>query len=131
MDGGLATPACLVGRLGPWGSFDTGELSLSEGMVAFTSDAHGLVFRAPLEEARARFLRLYFGIGLKLVVGDKAHRLWFVRLQSMRGERERDFGDGSEWTVVAGNKFLLSDVSPARAAVRQWRAALPRPTHGG
>jgi len=100
MDGGLATPACLVGRLGPWGKFDPGELSLSEGSVAFRSDAHGVVFRAPLEEVRARFPKLYFGIGVKLAVADKAYRLWFVGLQSMRGET-----DLRGRTVVAGNSF--------------------------
>jgi hypothetical protein len=94
--------------------------------VALTSDAHGLVFRAPLQEARARFPKLYFGIGVKLAVGDKAYRLWFVRLQFMH--RETDMHGR---TVVAGNKFLLSDVGPARVAVREWRAVLSQPTRGG
>jgi hypothetical protein len=122
MDGGLTTSACLVGRLGLWGKADPGELSLSEGSVAFTSDAHGLIFRVPLQEVRARFPKLYFGLGIKLAVGDKAYRLLFVRLQSMRGQTDID-----GQTVVAGNQFLLSDVGPARVAVRQWRSALSLP----
>jgi hypothetical protein len=124
-EGELITPACLLGRLGPWGKFDPGELSLSEGIVAFTSSAHGLVFRAPLQEVRARFPKLYFGIGIKLAVRDKTYRLWFVRLQSMRGEQV-----GGE-TVVVGFKFRLRDVDPARVASRQWRAALSTATHSG
>jgi hypothetical protein len=119
MDSGLVTPACLLGRLGPWGRFDSGELSLSEGIVAFSFDDHGLVFRAPVEEVRVRFPKLYFGTGIKLTVGGKAYRLWFVPLRSMRGETTSD-GE----TVAAGNKFFLDDVGPARAAVRKWRAAL-------
>jgi hypothetical protein len=125
MEGGLATPAWLSGRLGPWGSFDPGELSLSEGTVAFTSDAHGLVFSAPLEDVRARFPKLYFGMGIKLAVGGKAHRLWFVRWRSMRGERT---SEGR--TVVVGSKFSVSDIGPARDAVRKWRAVLSQPTDG-
>ncbi|WP_328523986.1 hypothetical protein [Kribbella sp. NBC_00359] len=126
VEGGLRTLACLGGRLGPWGKFDLGELSLSEGILTFTSDAHGPIFRAPVPAVRARFPKLYFGIGIKVAVGDKVCRLWFVRWQSMRGQTERD-GD----MIMAGNEFLLSDVGPAKAAVRQWRAALSQPTLGG
>jgi hypothetical protein len=125
MHGGLASLACLLGRLGPWGKSDPGELTLSEGIVAFRSEAQGSVFRASADEVRVRFPRLYFGLGIKLVIADKAYRLWFVALQSMRGETD---SDGQ--TVMVGNSFLISDVGPAREAVRQWRGALsgsPRP----
>jgi hypothetical protein len=124
MNGELVTPAWHSGRLGPWGKFDPGNLSLSEGIVAFASDAHGLLFQAPLEEVRARFPKLYFGIGMKLAVGGKTHRLWFVPMQSMRGETT---SEGK--TVVVGKKFSLSAIGPARAAVRRWRVVLSQPTH--
>jgi hypothetical protein len=131
MGAALATPACLMGRLGPWGKFEPGELRLEDGRIAFTSQERGLVFQAPAQEVRASFPKMYFGVAAKLAVRGKAYRLWFVPMESMAGEREREFGEGRDRTVVAGNAFALSDVGPARAAVRQWRAALSRSTHGG
>jgi hypothetical protein len=131
MDGELATPACLIGRLGPWGKFEPGELRLEGGLVVFTSQERGLVFNAPVQEVRASFPKMYFGVAAKLAVRGKTYRLWFVPLQSMAGERASDFGEGRGETVVAGNKMLLKDFGPARAAVRQWRAALSSPTLAG
>ena len=131
MDGDLTTPACLIGRLGPWGKFESGELRLEGGRVAFTSQERGVVFQAPVQEVRASLPKMYFGVAAKLAVGGKTYRLWFVPLQSMAGERESDFGEGRDRTVVAGNKMLLGDFGPARAAVRQWRAALSSPTPTG
>jgi hypothetical protein len=139
MEGGLSTPACLVGRLGLWGKADPGRLTLSEGIVGFTSDTRGLIFRAPLEEVSARFPKLYFCIGVVLTVGDKDYDLWFVPLQPIRGNESEGQTVGffcrAPWKgapklylFVAGNKFLLSDVRPARVHGRQWRAALWRPT---
>jgi hypothetical protein len=49
-------------------------------------------------------------------------------MQSMAGEPESTFGAGRDRTVVAGNKMLLEDFGPAKAAVRQWRAALSSAT---
>jgi hypothetical protein len=57
-------------------------------------------------------------------VRGKTYRLWFVPMKSMAGEPESTFGEGRDQTVVAGNKMLLGDFGPAKAAVRQWRAAL-------
>jgi hypothetical protein len=131
MGDALATPACLIGRLGPWGKFEPGELRLEGGQVAFTSPERGLVFQAPVQEVRAWFPKLYLGVAVKLAVGGKTYRLWFVPLQSMAGERESDFGAGRDRTVVAGNKMLLADFGPAKAAVRQWRAALSSATPAG
>ncbi len=37
----LATPACLLGLLGPWGRFQPGELRLADGLVTFTPDHRG------------------------------------------------------------------------------------------
>jgi hypothetical protein len=124
MGDALATPACLIGRLGPWGKFEPGELRLEDGRIAFTSQERGLVFQATVQEVRASFPKLYFGVAAKLAVGGKTYRLWFVPMKSMAGERESEFGEGRDRTVVAGNKMLLKDFGPAKAAVRQWRAAL-------
>jgi hypothetical protein len=62
MGDALATPACLIGRLGPWGKFEPGELRLEGGQVAFTSQERGLVFQAPVQEVRASFPKLYLGV---------------------------------------------------------------------
>ena len=124
MDGELATPACLVGRLGTVGKAEPGELRLKGDLVAFTSDDRGLVFQAPRSEVRASFPRRYFGLGAKLCVRDKTYRLWFVPLRSRVGEETSD-----GMTVVAGNSFPLKSVGPAREATRRWRAALEQPTH--
>ncbi len=133
MDAPLATPACLLGVLGPWGRAQPGELRLAGGMVAFTpyqaddaqagrpgSDRTSL-FSVPTSEVRARFPRLYFGLGLQLIVEGKRRRFWFVGLRSAAGERTTD-----GQTIVAGNSFDLKDVKPARAATREWRSALER-----
>lgn len=124
MDGELATPACLLGRLGPLGKFERGELCLKADLVAFTSDDRGLVFEAPRVEVHASFPRRYFGLGAKLGVRDKTYRFWFVPLRSLAGEEGSDGG-----TVVAGNAFPLKSVGPAKEATRRWRAALEQPTH--
>jgi hypothetical protein len=131
-DGRLATPACLFGRLGLLGEVDPGELSLSEGIVAFKSDAHGLVFRAPLEEVQPRFPKRYFGLGFKLAVGDKVYRLWFVvPFRATRKEETPLWVPGVFRVFETSDTFYLTEGRPARAAVRQWRAALLRPIHGG
>jgi hypothetical protein len=67
---GLSTPACLLGRFGILGSFEPGELILANGVVTFTSREHaeqGHVFSAAVDTVKARFPKLYFGLGLQLM----------------------------------------------------------------
>src|SRR5438132_525433 len=117
MDDSLATPACLLGLLGPWGRFQRGESRLADEMVAFTPYQAGegrgwrpgsdrdAVFSVPASQVRARFPRLYFGLGLQLIVEGKRPRFWFVGLRSAAGEQTMD-----GQTIVAGNAFDLKDV---------------------
>jgi hypothetical protein len=113
MDDKLATPASqlkfriLLGK--------PGELRLEDGFIAFTSGDGDLVFRAPLQEARASFPKATIavwlpipGIGINLAVGGNTYR--FMLLQ-------HEVGHG-------GFEFSWQDLKQARAAVRQWRAAL-------
>ena len=126
----LVTPASLLGVLGPWGPVRPGELRLSEGVVTFTAYDAGRAgsrtgsqpepeFSAPAGAVRVRFPRLYFGLGLKLIVEGKRYRLWFVGLRSAAGESTMD---GT--AIVAGNAFETREIGPARAATCAWRAAL-------
>jgi hypothetical protein len=129
MDEGLATPACLLGKLGPWGSFAPGELALTDGEVTFTPQGgseQGHLFSAPIDEVKVRFPKLYFGLGLQLVVSGNRYRFWFVSLSSAAGETTGAAGD--KQTIVVGNSFKLSEVGTARSATRIWRAAL---SHAG
>ena len=126
VDAELTTPAWLLGRLGFWGRNDPGQLSLSDGAIAFTSAEHGLIFRAPLEEVRIRFPKLYFGIGFKLTLDTKTHRLCLLPIRFLGGETDME-GNG----VVAGTGFYVADVKPARRIGRQWRAALSQPSRVG
>ena len=126
VDAEFTTPAWLLGRLGFWGRNDPGKLSLSDGVIAFTSAEHGLIFRAPLEVVRIRFPKLYFGIGFKLTVDTKIHRLCLLPIRFLGGETDME---GKR--AVAGTGFYLADVRPARDIVRQWRAALSRPSRVG
>jgi len=104
---------------------------LEDGRIAFTSRERRLVFQAPVQEVRASFPKMYFGVATKLAVGGKTYRLWFVPMESMAGEQESNFGEGGDRMVVAGNKMLLEDFGPAKAAVRQWRVALSSATPAG
>lgn len=123
MDTDLATPAWLVGRLGFWGGNDPGQLSLSDGVLAFTSAEHGLVFRAPVQAARIRFPKLYFGLGFKVTFDTKTHRLCLLPIRSLRGETDMEGN-----SIVAGTAFYVADVRPAREIGRQWRAAVSQPS---
>jgi hypothetical protein len=82
----------LLGRLGPWGSFERGELTLAKGVVTFTREGSGPdpLFSAPVEKVRVRFPRLYFGLGLQLTVEGRRHRVWFVSLRSAVGDTTMD-----------------------------------------
>jgi hypothetical protein len=126
---------CRLGRFGPWGKADSGELSLSGGVLRFRSDARGLLFEAPMTKVRFRVPRRYFGIGLTLIVDDRSHRFWFVPMTSMTGTS--DIGgeinsDGASaiggGLSIGGNSFPLSAVRPAKDAVCEWTAILQAPT---
>ena len=120
----LATRACLLGRLALWGPFDPGELALSDGVVSFTPDEspdQRPLFAAPLDEVKVRFPKLYFGLGLQLVVTGKRYRIWFLPLRSAVGETTSVRGDKQ---TIAVDAFHTSDLGPARAATREWRTAL-------
>jgi len=116
----LATPAWMIGLRLLWGKPERGELRLDGGLVAFTSEDIGLVFRAPVEEVRASFPKMYLGVGAKLAVRGKTYRLWFVPLVTVS-----DPGRGYH-TSMAWEYF-----DQARARARRWRAALEPPTNGG
>ncbi|MGE5827369.1 MAG: hypothetical protein ACM30G_03270 [Micromonosporaceae bacterium] len=127
MDEELSTSVSRLGRLGPWGPVELGELALANGVVTFTSGGGGkepgrLVFSVPADQITARFPRLYFGLGVQLTVAGKRYRFWFVSLRSAAGQAVGP--PGSQETIVVGNQFSLHEVGPARAAVRAWRAAL-------
>jgi hypothetical protein len=114
MDEILWTTAYLLGVLGPGGPVKTGQLSLSKGVL--TLERRGTrdpLFSVPVSEVRARFPRLYFGLGLKLITRGKRYRIWFVPLR---------------WISTPGSStvrgFYLKEVGPARAATQTWRTAL-------
>ncbi len=136
MDDELATPACRIRFRIVWMKSESGELRLESGRVAFTSENGRSVFSAPLEEVRASFPKVIFpipcfGSGVKLAVHGKTYRLSFVPVQyigwtnSPGGGGFGGGGFGPTWSMS------LKDFKPARAAVRQWRAALEKPANGG
>jgi len=113
MDDKLVTPASqlkfriLLGK--------PGELRLEDGFIAFTSGNGDLVFRAPLQEARASFPKVtlfvflpLFGIGINLAVGGNTYRFLLLPYDYAWGHWE----------------FSWQELKQGRAAVRQWRAAL-------
>jgi hypothetical protein len=114
----MRSRACRLGRLGPWGRADCGELSLGSGVLTFTSDDRGLHFQAPVTSVRIRIPKRYFGIGLNLIVDGRSHRFWFVPMSSMAGST------GPNGTAIGGNSFPLSAVRPAKETVREWKATL-------
>jgi len=129
MDDRLATPAYQVNSfiIGQH-RIEPGELCLEDGLIAFTSEGDRLVFRAPLPEVRASFPKVifpaipipFFGVAIKLTIRGSTYLLSFVRV---RYEREGSWSNSrSSWF------FSWEDFEPARAAVRQWRAALGQPT---
>jgi hypothetical protein len=92
-----------------------GELRLEDGFIAFTSGDGDLVFRAPLQEARASFPKAtvfvwcpIFGIGINLAVGGNTYRFCLLPYEAGPG----------------GSEFSWQELKQGRAAVRQWRAAL-------
>ena len=111
----LTTPACQV-RFGFIPS-KPGELRLAEGLVTLTINGEQ-VFRVSPGEMRAAFPRVTFlagiplpGTGINLTVAGTTYRLSLA-----------PFGyDGQTWSVA------FSDIKPARARVRQWRAAFGQP----
>ena len=84
MGGELSTPACQIKSHILWIKFEPGWLQLKDGLIAFKSEASGLLFRVPLAEVRASFPKVifpvpYFGTGVKLAVNGKTYRLSFIR----------------------------------------------------
>ncbi len=130
MDDELATPACRIRFRIVWMKSESGELRLESGRVTFTSENGRSVFSAPLEEVRASFPKVIFPIpcfggGVKLAVHGKTYRLSFVPVQYAGWTNSPCGGFGPTWSMS------LKDFKPAKAAVRQWRAALEKPANSG
>jgi hypothetical protein len=132
MGGELSTPACQIKSHVLWMKFEPGWLQLKDGLIAFKSEARGLLFRAPLAEVRASFPNVifpvpYFGTGVKLAVNDRTYRLSFIRnfVQSQYIGWTSD-SLGAEGSTSFGPTWVITreDAKPAKAAVQQWRAAL-------
>jgi hypothetical protein len=70
-----------------------------------------------------RYPKLYFGLGLKLIVDSKRYRFWLLSMRSAAGEETIGPG-GDKETILVGNAFKAKELGPARAATRTWRAAL-------
>jgi hypothetical protein len=110
------TTAYLLTVLGPWGPVHTGQLTLSDGVLKLERrGTRDPLFSVPVGEVQARFPKLYFGLGLKLIVGRKRYRIWFVPLHWVPG------GVGSS---RGGRGFYWSEAGPARAATQKWRTTL-------
>jgi hypothetical protein len=62
----LATPAWLMGRFGPWGKTEPGELKLADNTITFTSHDRGLLLQTSVAAMRIRFPRLHCDMGMKL-----------------------------------------------------------------
>jgi hypothetical protein len=123
MEAVMRSRVSRLGRFGPWGRADPGELSLDGQVVRFQSDARGLLFEAPVSGVRLRVPKRYFRIGLTLIVNGQRHRFWFVPMTSMAGTRDVDGA-----LNLGGNSFPLNEVRPAKDAVRAWTAMLQPPT---
>jgi hypothetical protein len=117
----LSSRASLLGRLGPWGPFKSGELTLTDGYLTFTQDdsAPDPLFRAPVGQVRVRFPWLYFGLGVQLTVEGRRHRVWFLSMRSAAGDQTMD---GK--TIVVGNAMDAAELGRARRTTRTWRSAL-------
>lgn len=104
-------------------------------LLSLTSADRNSVFRAPLKEVRASFPKVIFpipsfGVGVKLAVQGETYWLSFVWWQYMGWGASPNYGGGGTsfgptWSIA------LKDFKPARAAVRQWRAALEQPPNSG
>ncbi len=118
----LTTPACQL-RYGFIPS-KPGELRLAEGLVTLTINGEQ-VFRVSPGEVRATFPRVTFlagiplpvpGTGINLTVAGTTYRLSLVPFTYGWGG-----GYGHTWTID------MHAIKPARARVRQWRAAFGQP----
>jgi len=109
-----------------------GQLRLEDGFVAFILGDGSLVFRAPVQEARASFPKVtffvifpLFGTGINLTVSGDTYRLLLVPFEYERwGNSMPGPAGGPSWSVS------WKDVKQGRAAVRQWRAVLGQPATG-
>src|SRR5260370_7742843 len=112
------------------GEPEPGELRLEGGLVAFTSENSGLVFRAPLEDVRDSFPKVifpitYFGVGVKLAVHGTTYRLSFLPVQYLGSKPIPNYSGGTSFGPTWS--FSGKDFKPPKAALRQWRAALHKP----
>jgi hypothetical protein len=101
-------------------------------LLSLTSADRNSVFRAPLKEVRASFPWIifpipYFGVGVKLAVHGETYRLSFMWWKYEGWKASSNYGGGG---TSFGPSWEISDkdFKPARATVRQWRAALEQPT---
>src|SRR5262249_20235555 len=80
------------------------------------------VFSERVDALQVRFPVSYFGMGLQLRVRGRLHRMCFLPLS------------WESWTGLASKQvtisFALSDMRPARATTRRWKAALFEPGKG-
>jgi hypothetical protein len=105
-----------------------GVLELAGGQIAFTT-AEGRVFQSPLADISVKYPWYYFGGGCKITIGDKTHRISFVRPNNamdlsdgmLAGQGDTGVG-GALALLTAGQKF--SDVGKGRKAGKIWKAAL-------
>ena len=116
----LTTPACRLS----FGFIPSkpGELRLAEGLVTLTINGEQ-VFRVSPGEVRAAFPWVTFlfliplpGTGINLTVAGTTYRLSLVPF-----DYGPSGGGGKAWDVA------FSDIQPAKARVRQWRAAFGQP----
>jgi hypothetical protein len=74
MGGELSTPACQIKSHVLWMKFEPGWPQLKDGLIAFKSEARGLLFRVPLAEdakpAKAAMQQWRAALGLR---ADRGH----------------------------------------------------------
>lgn len=140
MDAELATQACRIRNRILWGRSEPCELRLTGGIVTYTSENHGLLFRVPLAEVRASFPTVllpflqHHNIGVKLTVHGKTYRLVFAWVEYHGWQKApEDYAPaGYTWRGYRPRWSITREgVKSAKAAVQQWRAALEQPANGG
>lgn len=133
MDAELAIQACRIRDRILWGRSEPCELRLRGGIVTYTSEDRGLLFRVPLAEVRASFptvllpFLFHSNIAVKLTVHGKTYRLIFAWVEYLGWQLlfGNEISFGPRWSITK------EGVKSAKAAVQQWRAALEQPANGG